>query len=301
MTIGLCTAIMGRMPDQLKLQDAHKNFLDHLKAKKRASATILAYGKDIDQLTSFLAQEANKVFAQEVTKEDLENFLGKLGKNGYTQKSVSRKINSIKTFFGFLSSENYITINPSLPITHPKYEVKPPRILSPLEYRALRDACRGDARISAIVEVLLQTGIRIGELANLRLDDVKDKSLFIRGFEGHPPREVFLNRAAKTALDNYLDIRPKAKTDHVFVTRNGKQLLIRNIRTAVDRYFKLAGIENAKVNDLRHTFVAHHLRAGVSLVAISKLVGHKRISTTERYFEFVKDRSEEKTNTLTEL
>lgn len=292
---------MGRMADQFSLRDAHKNFLDYLKNKSRASATILAYGKDIDQLASFLNDELQKLSAGEVTKEDLENFLDKLSKNGYTQKSISRKINSIKTFFGFLVSNGHITINPSLPITHPKYEVKPPRILSPLEYRALRDACRGDLRISAIVEVLLQTGIRIGELANLRQDDVRDRSLFIRPFEGHPGREVFLNKAAKTALQNYLEIRPKARTDHVFVTRNGKQLLIRNIRTAVDRYFKLAGIENTKVNDLRHTFIAHHLRAGVSLVAISKLVGHKRISTTERYFEFVKDRSEEKTNTLTEL
>lgn len=292
---------MGRMANGLKLQDAHKDFLDHLRSKNRASATILAYGKDIDQLASFLIEDAQKLSASEVTKEDLENFLAKLSKNGYTQKSISRKINSIKTFFGFLSTNQRISINPSLPITHPKYEVKPPRILSPLEYRALRDACRSDLRLSAIVEVLLQTGVRIGELANLRLDDVKDKSLFIKPFEGHPGREVFLNKAAKAALTNYLEIRPKAKTDHLFITRNGKQLLIRNIRTAVDRYFKLAGIENAKVNDMRHTFIAHHLRAGVSLVAISKLVGHKRISTTERYFEFVKDRSEEKTNTLTEL
>lgn len=288
------------MAEQTTLTDAHKKFINHLKEKERASATILAYGKDIEQLVSFVKDGRNKSFIGEILKEDLEEFLSELGKNGYTPKSISRKINSLKTFFGYLSINQYITINPSLPITHPKYEVKAPRILNPLEYRALRDACRGDLRTSAIVEVLLQTGIRIGELANLKITDVRE-TLFIRPFEGHQAREAYLNKAAKVALQNYLDIRPKSKTDHLFITKTGKQLLIRNIRTALDRYFRLAGIEKAKVNDLRHTFIAHHLKNGVSLVTISKLVGHKRISTTERYLEWVKDRAEEKTNTLTEL
>lgn len=292
---------MGRMADQLNLTNAHKKFLDYLKEKGRTSATILAYGKDISQLLSFIEERFSRQSIQEVVKEDLESFLGELSKNGYTPKSVSRKINSLKTFFGFLASQEYITINPSAPITHPKYEIKPPRILTPLEYRALRDACRGDARISAIVETLLQAGIRIGELANLRLPDLRENSLFIRAFERHPAREVPLNRAAKTALQNYLEMRPAARIDYIFITKNGKQLLIRNIRTAFDRYFKLAGIENAKINDLRHTFIAHHLKNGVSLVAISKIVGHKRVSTTERYLEYVRDRAEEKSNILTEL
>lgn len=286
---------------QLKLIDTHKKFLGHLKEKGRAHATILAYGKDIDQLIIFLEKELQKNYLHEVVKEDLEGFLGKLAKNGYTSKSISRKINSLKTFFGFSIANQYLTVNPALPISHPKYDVKPPRILSPLEYRALRDVCRGDARISAIVEILLQTGLRIGELANLRTEDVREKSLFIKAFEGHSAREIPLNKAAKTALKNYLDIRPESKTDYIFITKNGKQLLIRNIRTAIDRYFRLAGIENTKVNDLRHTFIAHHLKNGVSLIVLSKLVGHKRISTTEHYLEFVKERAEEKGNLLTEL
>lgn len=285
---------------QLALTDAHKKFLNYLKEKRRASATILAYGKDILQLISFV-EESQKAYIHEVMEEDLDGFLNKLSQNGYTPKSVSRKINSLKTFFGFLTLSQYLTTNPTLLISHPKYEVKPPRILSPLEYRALRDACRGDTRISAIVEILLQTGLRIGELANLRTGDIRDSSIFIRAFEGHPAREVPLNKPAKAALKNYLEVRPQTKTDYIFITKNGKQLLIRNIRTAIDRYFKLAGIEKAKVNDLRHTFIAHHLRTGVSLVIVSKLIGHKRISTTERYLEFVKDRQEEKGNILIEL
>lgn len=300
MTKSLSLDIMGQMEAQLLLASAHKKFLDFLKEKGRASATILAYGKDIDQLIAFIGEKTQKTLIQEVVQEDLESFLQELEKNGYTPKSVSRKINSIKTFFSFLRQQEHIVSNPSAPISHPKYEVKPPRVLTPLEYRALRDACRGDIRMSAIVEVLLQTGVRIGELANLRVSDVKANSLFIRPSEGHSAREVIVNKAAKAALQNYLEVRPSSKSDSLFVTKNGNPLLIRNIRTAMERYFRLAGIEGAKINDLRHTFIVHHLKLGVSLVLISKLVGHKRISTTERYLAFVKDRAEASAN-LTEL
>lgn len=296
--------IMGHMASQVqasprptRLRDAHAKFLNHLKEKKRASATILAYGKDIDQLISFLEQ-LEKHHVHEVARTDLEAFLAKLGKEGYTPKSVSRKINSTKTFYRFLKVNEYVTDDPSLLITHPKYEVKPPRVLSEMEYRALRDACRDDERTSAIVELLLQTGVRIGELANLRVSDVKDESLLIRTFEGHEAREVPLNKAAKLALNRYMAIRPTKKGDgqrkdeHLFITKTGRPLLVRNIRSSIDRYFRIAGIKDAKVNDLRHTFVAHHLRAGTSLVVISKWVGHKRLSSTERYLDFLQDRPE---------
>ena len=95
------------------------------------------------------------------------------------------------------------------------------------------------------------------------------------------------------ALKHYLEIRPKSGDDTLFVTKTGRPLLVRNIRTAIDRYFKLAGIKNAKVNDLRHTFVAHHLMSGTSLVLVSKLAGHKRLATTEKYLNLIQGRLEE--------
>ena len=175
-----------------------------------------------------------------------------------------------------------------------------PRILTPTEYRALRDAARNDARMFAIIELLLQTGIRIGELANLRLSDIGKDSLHIAPFEKHEERNVPLNKRAQEALSRYLDARPKVSEAHVFITKSGKPFLIRNIRTAVERYFRLAEIKGAKVNDLRHTFVAHHIKHGISLVVLSKVLGHKRISTTERYLQYIPERGKE-TSTLTEL
>ncbi|MBI4067666.1 tyrosine-type recombinase/integrase [Candidatus Gottesmanbacteria bacterium] len=278
--------------NKLDLASAHGQFVQYLTDQKRAHATILAYGKDIDQLTRFLS-DLGKKSVSEVQKDDLDAFLKKLSSDGYTPKSLSRKINSIKTFYRFLKNNNFISVNPAAEITHPKYEVKPPRILSKIEYRALRDACKGDPRTYAIVELFLQTGIRIGELANIKLEDIKDHELVVRPQEGHLQRSVPLNKAAKQALDDYLEIRPKVKNDALFVTKTGRALLVRNIRTTIDRYFKLAGIENAKVNDLRHTFIAHHLMSGTPLTVISRLVGHKRLSTTEKYLDLVKDKMSE--------
>lgn len=277
----------------IELKQAHQKFIEHLKEKDRSESTILAYGKDIEQLVTFL-NELNKTHTTHVTKDDLLAFMAKLEKEKYTPKSISRKTNSTKTFFRFLELNEYVTDNPANLISHPKFETPPPRILSKIEYRALRDACREDARIAAIVEILLQTGIRIGELRNLTtadllIEDSKSSGeLTIRSSHGHKGRSVPLNKAVIKAIEEYLRTRPQTKERTLFITKTGKPLLIRNIRSAIDRYFSKAGIKNAKVNDLRHTFIAHHLMKGTSLILLSKIVGHKRLSTTEKYLDHVK-------------
>ncbi|PJC54181.1 MAG: hypothetical protein CO028_03875 [Candidatus Levybacteria bacterium CG_4_9_14_0_2_um_filter_35_21] len=283
----------------IKLRNAHQEFSKFLKEKNHSNSTVVAYGKDIDQLVTFL-EELQKSQVHEVTKEDIEAFLAKMSKKGYTPKSISRKINSTRTFYRFLKINEYVTDDPSLLVAHPTYQLAPPRILNPTEYRALRDAARNDMRMYAVIELLLQTGIRIGELASLRLSDIKAETLRVAPFEKHEERTVPLNRRAKEALNNYLKIRPNVTEDTVFITKSGKPFLIRNIRTAIERYFRLAEIKDAKVNDLRHTFVAHHLKHGVSLVVLSKVLGHKRLSTTERYLQYVSDRGKE-SSILTEL
>jgi len=282
-----------------KLRDASSQFKNFLKENKRSASTIVAYSKDIEQLVVFL-EENKKHYTQEVTKENIEAFLAKMAKNGYTPKSVSRKLNSIRTFYRFLKANGYEHNDPSALVSHPTYQLAAPRMLTPTEYRALRDATRNDSRMYAVIELLLQTGIRIGELANLRVLDVRKDSLYIRPFEKHIARTIALNKRALEAIKRYLEVRPKNGQDYLFITKSGRPFLIRNIRTAVERYLKMCEIKNAKVNDLRHTFVAHHLKHGVSLTIISKMLGHKRLSTTERYLVYVKDRAKE-TTVLSEL
>lgn len=282
---------------------AHQQFIANLKGKSRATATILAYGKDIQQLIDYL-EKAGKDDASAVTTENLQAFMDKLAKESYTAKSISRKTNSTKTFFKFLKSSSIINEDPATGLVHPKFENKPPRILSKLEYRALRDGARTDIRMVAVIELLLQTGIRIGELAQIRVEDVNlsdPTTIHVPPFEGTNERTIPLNKPASEAVKKYLEIRTKTPSHALFVTKTGKPLLIRNIRTAIDRYFRIAGIKEAKVNDLRHTWVAHQLQSGVPMTMVSKLAGHKRLSTTERYLQFVQNHSSESKVKLEEL
>lgn len=283
----------------IDIKQAHQQFKDYLKSNRHAASTIVAYDKDIQQLVSFLETIAKNSLA-DVKKDDIQGFLDKLSKEGYTPKSISRKINSTRTFYRFLKTNEYVTDDPSLLVAHPRYELTPPRMLTPTEYRALRDAARNDPRMFAVIELLLQTGIRIGELSMLKLEDIQGDNLKIMPIEKHEERMVPLNKSVREALKRYIAARPKTKEERVFITKSGKPFLVRNIRTAVERYFRISEIKNAKVNDLRHTFVAHHLKHGLSLIVLSRILGHKRISTTERYLQYVTERSKE-TTTLTEL
>lgn len=282
----------------IKLEIAHKNFIDHLKSQDRSNSTVIAYKKDIEQLIEHLYKEGVDL-VNKIETAHLVAFMKGLAEKNYTNKSISRKTNSTKTFFRFLLAEGHIEDNAADGLKHPKVIVKPPRILSRLEYGALRDAAKVDVRTSAIIEVLLQTGIRISELADIaeahvEIDHDNEIGVLSVPQRGrHEARTIPLNKAAIEAIKRYLEERPVVEgSTHLFITKSGNPLLVRNIRATLSRYFDNAGIENATVNDLRHTFVAHHLAQGTSLLTVSKIAGHKRISTTERYLEFIEKKTE---------
>lgn len=274
-----------------QLYESQSQFLNYLKKSGRASATILAYGNDLGQFIEFLKKSliAN---ASDIKKSHIEEFKEDLLLKKYTTKSVARKLNSIKTYFRYLEETKQISQNPSENVEHPRYILTPPRILTKMEYRSLRDVCRQDARMYAIVELFLQTGIRISELARLTLEEIKNGRINVKAYESHNSRLIPLNKSAKNALDNWLRERPESISRNIFITKTGKPFQVRNIRTSLDRYFRLADIKNATVNDLRHTFIAHQLKAGIPLTLVSRLAGHKRLSTTEKYLEFIKEKTD---------
>ncbi len=287
--------------DNIVFSEYLDKFITHLTDKGKSRYTIVAYKKDIEQFLGYLAKVQVGAIA-EVKKENIQSFIEELITNGYTRKSASRKLNSIRTFYRFLKSEGVVTLNPALDVPHPRFESNKPRILSKLEYRALRDYARNDKRTYAIIELFLQTGIRIGELANIRLSDIRKDTLVIREYGKNETREIQLNKLVMGAVDEYSTIRPQTDIeDHLFVTKNKKPLLIRNIRNVVDRCFKEVGIENAKVNDLRNTFIAHQLAAGVPIAYVSKVVGHKRLSSTESFLDLVKTEQPSSNYRLDEL
>ena len=270
------------------LKQLQQDYLQHLQQAGKAQATVIAYSKDVEQFVDFLLKR-NKTDPKQVVAEDFDDYKEELRALRYSEKSISRKLNSLKSFFRYLRKQDVIADNPVQQVAHPKYTVTPPRVLTPMEYRALRDAVKKDRRMHAIIELLLQTGMRISELAALKAEDISipKRQLFIAAQGSHESRVVPLNNAAITAIKDYSQVRPRSKEHIFFLTKSCRPFLVRNIRSAIDRYFKLAGIKDAKVNDLRHTFVVEQLAAGVPLVNVSKIVGHKRLSTTERYLQFI--------------
>jgi integrase/recombinase XerD len=285
----------------LSLDISLNKFTDALTQKSKSTNTIVAYKGDINQLISYLKSQSVET-VDAVKLQHIDNFKQDLTDNSYTAKSISRKLNSIKNFFSFLKNEGVIEIDPSVEVKHPKYENDLPKILKPVEYRSLRDACRNDTRATAIVELMLQAGLRIKEIENLKLEHVKDNDVVVEAYESHPIRNVPLNNSAKVALQKYLtEGRYPSRAKNVFVTKTGKTLLARNIRSLLNRYFNKADIKEVKVNDLRNTFIVFQLKSGVPIDIVSQVVGHKRISTTEKYLELIDTKDEARGIKLKEL
>lgn len=266
-----------------KIDEQLSAFEAHLSSQKRSPATLLAYRSDIDQLVSFL-YERDRVEAGKIKSVDLENFRDYLLGQKYTPKSVSRKLNAVKTFFRWMKQNGIITKDISKDVSHPRIESTNPLFLSENEYRTLRDHVRTDTRILAIIELILQTGMRISEVAALKLSNIKPHEIVIEAYATQPQRSIPLNDAAAAAIALYMTTRPEVESaTHLFISKNGKPLAVRNIRAAIDKYFQKASMPHFSVNDLRTTFIVENVRRGVDLMLLSKVVGHKRISTTERY------------------
>lgn len=271
--------------EQTMLKALLPNFIKSLEDKKRSPSTIIAYRADLEQFVDF-AEKKQKPYIQSIGKELIEAYRDTLLAEKYTPKSVSRKLNAIKTFFKFAVEQKHISSNPAQDVSHPKTEPAKPKFLSKLEYRALRDTVRSDLRTAAIVELILQTGLRISEVANLKLANVGDKEIKIEAYASQPERVIPLNKRAKEALDNYLkNERPKSDSPYFFVSKNGKPLAVRNIRSTINRYIQKAEMPSYTINDLRTTFIVENLKAGVNLVLLSQVAGHKRLSTTESYLD----------------
>ena len=286
----------------ISLNDALNQFSKALTSRGKSINTIVAYKGDINQLIKFLSVKEKVETIEEITTKNIENFKKDLTDNSYTAKSISRKLNSIKNFFAYLKIEGKCNIDPSTDVKHPKYENEAPKILMAVEYRSLRDACRNDIRATAIVELMLQAGLRIKEIENLKMADVKENEVVIENYESHPSRTVPLNNSAKIALKRYIEeIRGESKSKSVFITKTGRVLLSRNIRSLLDRFFNKADIKDIKVNDLRNTFIVYQLKSGVPIDVVSQVVGHKRISTTEKYLELIDNKEEAKGIKLREL
>lgn len=259
------------------MQDYLAQFANYLKHNNRSESTIHAYTNDLNQIVSITGDLLPKV----TTKDLLQLITTLKYRYKLSPQSVSRKINSLKKFFDFLVSVEIIEVNPAESISHPKYKVRSLRVLTKNEYNSIISASVDNIKLLTIFECFVQTGLKISELSDLKIKDLDKKLQFII-IAG---RKVPLNLKIKQLLDQYLKLVGKTLPYNypLFSTHTGKSIEVRNIRSGLDRIFEKAKVKNLCVNDLRNTFIVYQLASGMELKTVSKLAGHKNITTTKKY------------------
>ncbi len=264
-------------------------FIDYLENQKNYSKnTSKSYEIDIKQFINFLKEEKIANF-EDVEYEDFIKFIGKLKNSGFKEKSIGRKLASIKSFYKFLLSRKYISKNPSLLIQSPKIPERLPNFLTYDEVlKILQIPPKNNwqyLRDKTILELLYSTGIRVGEIANLKIEDINfvDEVIKVKG-KGKKERIIPIGKPALNCLIEYIEKRPNKKEKFLFLNKYGKKLTERSIERIVKKYSLISGI-NRKVtpHTLRHTFATHLLDRGADLRIVQELLGHERITTTQIY------------------
>jgi site-specific recombinase XerD len=218
-------------------------------------------------------------------------YLAGQGMSGVTRV---RKLAAIRKFFAFMEENNIIHVNPAHTVKGAKREAKEPNILYKEQYKALLYEASDNIRDYAIIQTFLQTGIRLSELVNLRVDDVdlEHRLLTVRQGKGKKDRQIPLVDGAVKALRNYKRYRNTElilDDEIFFLAKNGTSLNVSTIKYLVAKYVKKAGIrKKVSVHTLRHTFGAHKADKHMSLAILQELMGHKKKETTLKYIHLAK-------------
>jgi integrase/recombinase XerC len=287
-----------------------KAFLDYLRLNQNASPhTARAYESDLDQFVGYLAAARKKPGAQ-LSAEDIDatavsGFLADLHRRGNSRASAARKLASLRTFFRYLRREGRMEDDPAALVGTPKREKKLPAHLAEQEMTRLLETpdvtTPFGRRDRAILELFYASGLRLSELVGLDLDDVNLSGRVVRVLgKGGKERVVPFNKTAAQAIKAWLadlagfamlsidDTRHgagrRALRRPLFVNYKGGRLSTRSVDRLVRKYVAQCSTRfGISPHALRHSFATHLLQRGADLRAIQELLGHARLSTTQRY------------------
>jgi site-specific recombinase XerD len=265
------------------------------KSEGKSPATIEHTTRVVKFFTEFLGGIAD---VRTVTGDDLRRFILALQQKDkwsglvqakpqkITGTSVNTYIRGIKAFWHWLETEGIIKQNPLAKVPTPKPAKKLPKVLTEDELARVFKACQGNDRDMAIVQLLADSGMRLGELVNLDYTDFngKDDILKVRGKVGERP--VFITDDTRAAIELYtIDARPAPKgTNRLFLTYDGYPLTTDRVQKILARLGKKAGLSTRLApHKIRHTTATMMLKAGANLETVRRTLGHRQISTTEEY------------------
>lgn len=277
------------------LAERHVNeFLRYLNSQRNASKhTILAYQKDLAKFCDYAGKSLDW---RRVDHQKIRGFLSELMANGLSKPSVARALASLRSFYKWMGREGLVEQNPAALVSTPKLPKKLPRVPTMEEVNGLLDSKLPEnaafpARDRVIVELLYGCGLRNSELVGILLDDIgwSNEVIRVRG-KGKKERLVPLGDAAAAAIREYLPERQKTlaarrrSSSNLLINLRGGSLTTRSVGRIVKGIAVARGLSpDVHPHTLRHAFGTHMLEEGADLRAIQELLGHERLSTTQRY------------------
>ncbi len=312
----------------LERMEAYLSYLQAERAA--SAHTLKNYAIDLQQFRAFLRQrklarsksvesgverpvlsavEGGDTWQQEIDPAEIDAltiraFIADLHGRGIARSSIARKLATLRSFFRYLCREGVLQANPAKLVSTPKLPKRLPAHLSVDEIDRLMASpgCQDapGARDRAILELFYASGIRLSELVGLDLRDMdlREGLVKVKG-KGNKERIVPVGSKATTALRLYLDrrselkpgLRPSGGPQAVFLNRLGGRLSPRSVARILLRYLEQSGLgPKITPHGLRHSYATHLLEAGADLRAIQELLGHSRLSTTQRYTHLNLDR-----------
>lgn len=286
---------MTKIPNNLSLSEYLDLYLNYLKTEKRYSShTILAYKKDISQFITFLTNFSNDTSIFDIQFMHVRSFIVELSKDNIKNRSINRKVVSLRSFFKFIRKKHPEINNPCDKVQALKIPKRLPTVVKEQDLLKINDAIfSGEESFTqwrdfSIIELLYNTGIRRAELIDLKVFDVNlyNKEIKVMG-KGKKERLIPLSENILLTLMTYLDKRSEILEEpctHLFFTDNFKQIYPKAVYNIVNKYLSLiTTVEKRSPHVLRHSFATHLTNRGAELNAVKKLLGHSSLAATQVY------------------
>ncbi len=276
----------------MKIDEAIEKFLEYLnKELNYAKMTIIDYESDLKIYKDYL--EVNKINYLNINKENIMNFLKYLDKLKYTNKTISRHLSTLRSFYNYLVEIKLLENNIFKRIRNPKVAKKLPNYLNILEIEEIMDKLEENSkeniRDKCLFELFYATGIRVSEASDIKLKDIDMNTFSIRIFgKGSKERIVYFGDCAQDLINKYLNVRNEflknQENDYLFLNKMGNKLQRGSIEYIINKIEKkLTNKHKITPHTLRHTFATHLLDNGADLRSVQELLGHESLNTTEIY------------------